>query len=336
MKSLLLSLVFIFTALFLQAHPPWGIVVDKHRNIYFPDLSHNGRGSVWKLSNDGKLTLLLKDFHAHNVSLDENGNLITAHGEENHTMIRLNKDGSMDTLIHSLDLNIFFGGNCTYTPKGEILFGLKKHIWRITKEGGKEKVSDFEFGWNQAIYADDEGNYYGPDIGNGKGKLIKITPNGEASVLADNLITKLPRGYDRHNDVLLGITKGCEGNMYIGDLAGRRIVKILDSGKVETFYTSEQDWSPTAIDFFAGDAYILEYKTSNGLGGPRIVKIAESTGKREVLLDYDKRMQEDVRQNENNMERTGSPKEEGVNLWWIIVSGAGVIALILLVRKVLS
>ena len=91
-----------------QAHPVWGIVVDPQKNIYFPDLSHNERGSVWKLDNKGKLHLMFGDFHAHNVSLDEAGNLITAHGEEEHLMLRLKKNGEIDTLILSTDIQDFF------------------------------------------------------------------------------------------------------------------------------------------------------------------------------------------------------------------------------------
>ena len=120
-----------FNFSYLSAHPSWGIVVGKNRTVYFADLFHNERGSVWKLSKDGHLELLLSDFHAHNVSLDASGNLVTAHGEGDHTMIRIKTDGSMDTLYHTLDHNQFFGGNCTFSIQGEIIFGIEKFIWKI-------------------------------------------------------------------------------------------------------------------------------------------------------------------------------------------------------------
>jgi hypothetical protein len=268
------------------AHPSWGIVVDQHRNIYFADITHNGMGSVWKLTNRGRLELLLKNFHAHNVNLDKDGNVVTAHGENNHTMIRLNSDGAMDTLCHRLNYREFSGGNCCYTPLGEIIFSAEGYLWRMDKQGERERISEHKFAWNQTIYADELGNYYAPEIGDSLGSLLKIDHSGKAQIIATNLITALDRPYNPHADILMGVTKGCDGHMYIAELAGKRIIKVLPDNQTETFYTSTDDWFPTGIDFFAGDAYILEYKDKNGHEGPRIIKVNES-GTKTVLFNYD-------------------------------------------------
>ena len=283
---ILLLLTFSISLSDTLAHPSWGIVVDKQRNIYFTDISHNGRGSVWKLTREGKLELLLSDFHAHNVSLASDGSLITAHGEENHTMVRIHPDGRKDTLYTTRDYTEFNGGSATWSPKGEILFGAKKFIWRIVN-AKKEKVSEHQFEWNQSVYVDEEGNIYGPDIGRDQGCLVKISPDGLAETLATHLITTKDGKFDPHQDVLLGITKGCDNHMYIAETAGQRIIRIVQKDEVETFYTSEADWFPTAIDFFAGDAYIMEYRfTKTGMAGPQIVKINEA-GEKSVLLNYE-------------------------------------------------
>ncbi|MAY84358.1 MAG: hypothetical protein CMP59_09530 [Flavobacteriales bacterium] len=294
---------------YTHAHPSWGIAVDDERNIYFADILHHDRGSVWRLSSEGKLELLFQDFHAHNVSLDANYNLVTAHGEmDEHFMISLNKDGSIDTLFNTNDYKKFNGGCCAYSPKNEIVFSAEHYLWRLNKNGKREKLSDHYFEWNQTVYADDNGNYYGPDIADGKGKLIRIDSNGEASVIATDLITKLERPYDKHADVLMGITKGCDGYMYIAELAGQRIIKILEEGKTQDFYISEGDWVPTGIDFFSGDAYILEYKEKNGYAGPRIIKIDESGNKSEIF-NYDE-----------YEEGNAAPlidKNKGPTNWWL-------------------
>lgn len=296
--TILLS-ISLFIPNFLRAHPSWGIVVDKHRNIYFADIMHYERGSVWKLSNTGELTLLFKDFHAHNVSLDKNGNLVTAHGEmDEHTMLRVNQSGTIDTLYHATNYLDFNGGNCTYSPKEEIIFGAGKHLWRINEKGAKERISKHKFGWNQTVYADRYGNYYAPDIGDGKGKLIKIDSHGEATIIAENLITKSERPYDKHGDILMGVTEGCDGKIYIAELAGQRIIRI-NKNSSETFYRSEGDWIPSGIDFFAGDAYILEYKQKNGNAGPRIIKVDES-GKKTIIFDYDSFEKNEIIQNSNS------------------------------------
>ena len=286
MKTRLIFVLAIALIPKLQAHPSWGISLDKHRNIYFADIGHNGMGSVWKFTNKGELKLLLSDFHAHNVNLDKAGNLITAHGEGTHTMIRILSNGQLDTLHHATNYKAFNGGNCAYTPDGEIIFGISKYIWKIGPDGKKQKVSDHRFEWNQTIYADEEDYIYGPDIGRDNGALIKIAPDGKATVIATNLISKLDRPKDKHNDVLLGITKGCDGQIYICELAGQRVVKIQENVSPITFYKSEGDWFPSAIDFFAGDAYILEFKhTSSGMEGPQLVKIDEA-GNKAVLFNY--------------------------------------------------
>lgn len=287
-KLYLICLIFILFPLLPSAHPAWGILVDKNRNVYFADIVHNGRGSVWKLSSNGELELLLSDFHAHNVNLDSKGYLVTAHGEGNHTMVRLLPHGKIDTLITTQDIYAFFGGNCTYSPSGEILFSIDNYIWIIDKEGKKRKASEHKFTWTQTICADEDGSIYAPDIGVGNGSLVKIDPNGKAETIATNLYSELDRPIDQHQDVLLGITKGCDNLIYIAETAGQRIIKVLEDGSTETFYRSDGDWFPCGIDFIAGDAYILESRFGKkGLEGPRITKLDEQ-GNKTILFEYGK------------------------------------------------
>jgi hypothetical protein len=286
MKKLILTLVLLYTVVTgSNGHPSWGIVVDKHQNIYFADIAHNEMGSVWKLTKEGKLELLLGNFHAHNVSLDKNGNIITAHGENTHTMIRLNTDGSIDTLFNTKNHKNFFGGNCTYSIGGEIIFGIEKYLWRIDDSGQRQKVSTYKFEKNQSVYCDKEGNTYGPNIEAGNGKVVKIDSQGNAVVIGENLITKLDRDYDPHQDALLGIVKN--GNhIYIAETAGQRIIKISENGQSETFYKSKGTWFPSGIDFFSNDAYILEYNFTGGIKGPRITKV-DQLGNATVVFDFE-------------------------------------------------
>ena len=55
MKRFILTFLVLIAANYyslLMAHPSWGIVVDSEENIYFADIFHNGRGSIWKLRKD--------------------------------------------------------------------------------------------------------------------------------------------------------------------------------------------------------------------------------------------------------------------------------------------
>lgn len=282
MRHLIFFLLFILASK-IHAHPAYGIIVDKHRNVYFADIHHNGIGSVWKLNNNGRLELLLSDFHAHNIALDDEGNIYTAHGEGDHTMVRISKNG-IDTLYRTFDHEHFFGGNATY-GNDEIYFGINHFVWRI-RNGKREKLSDHYLEWNQSMYVDPEGMIYATDKASYGGCIVKITPEGESEIIAKNLITKLNRPVDKHNDVILGITKGCDGYMYAAETAGRRVLKINKDGSNRSFYSPKDGWSPVGLDFFSGDAYILEYNLETN-EGPRITVIREN-GSSELLFEYGK------------------------------------------------
>ena len=283
--TLLFYFLFLYTSIW--SHPSWGIVVDSDNNIYFADIGNNGRGSVWKLYSCGEIELLLGDFHAHNVSLDANGNLITAHGEDNHTIVKRFKDGALDTLFQTRDHVQFFGGNCTYTLQNEILFCIEHYIWRLKPDGNKEKISHHYFEWNQAIFSDKEGNVYAPDKAIHDGALIKIDKDGQAKIIATNLLSTLARPRDKHNDVLLGMGKDENGAVYICENAGRRVIQINEeSGQTNTFYTSDDNWFPTGVYFHNQETYILEFRyTSSGMEGPQIVKL-DKTMHKQVLFNH--------------------------------------------------
>ncbi|GAB5399301.1 MAG: hypothetical protein Aureis2KO_08860 [Aureisphaera sp.] len=286
-------------------------------------------GSVWKYTPEGELILLLGNFHAHNVSLDSHSNVITAHGENSHTMVRLNNVGSIDTLHHSLDYREFSGGNCTYAPNGEIVFGIENKLWRINDVGVKEAVSDYRFQWNQTVYVDADGNYYGPDIGIGNGSLVKIDSEGNAETLATGLIDKHP--FDPHSDVLLGITKDAAGNLYIADTGGKRIARINEDKEVETFYTSDGLWFPTGVDFVGTTAYILENKSDNGLKGPRIIKL-DGAGNKSIVFNYETYKAEG--ENPSKQEGRENENDNDSGLWLYLISGGLLFVLLWLWRRI--
>jgi sugar lactone lactonase YvrE len=289
MKNFILLLFVAFGSVTqLNAHPAWGIQVDKNENIYFADISHNGRGTIWKLTNQGELIALLKDFHSHNVSLDKDGNLYASHSEGIQRLVKILPDGkTFETLITERGETKFWGGNTTVSKNGNVYFGIRKHIWKYNKDSSPLKFNPHQLEWNQTVFVDENENIYVPDIGVGNGTVFKLTSDGKVEKIAEDLISKLDRPKDKHNDVLLGIAKDGDGFLYIAELAGRRIIKILKNGKAETFYKSEENWLPTAITFIEDEQYILEFGTDREHIGPRIIKINKS-GKKTELLNYGK------------------------------------------------
>ncbi len=282
-------LCFLFVMAFgLQvfAHPSWGIAVDKDRNIYFADLTHNGNGTVWKLTPQGKLIALFKDFHCHKLMLDKDQNLLAEYvgkGDREMFLIRAYPDGKIDTLVRTTSRKEF-STSCDVALNGTIYFSTD-YVWSRDPFGRVRKHSNHKLYQTQTLYVDELENVYVPDKGVDNGVVIKFDRKGRVRIMATDLISKLKRPKDPHNDVLLGITKGCDGNMYVAENAGQRIIKILDNQQTETFYKSEDQWYPTGIDFFAGDAYILEYNAGGETEGPRITKIDEF-GNQSVLFHY--------------------------------------------------
>lgn len=326
-KLTILIFIGIFIVHTINAHPAWGIVVDKDKNIYFADIGHNGMGSVWKLTNKGELKLLLQNFHAHNVNLDKENNLITAHGETPHTLVRVRQNGIIDTLYHTNDFKEFFGGNCAWSANNrKIIYGLREHKYlrELDTNGTQKDIGNYEFKWNQSIYVSPDGTIYATEIGVDNGCIVKIDTNGVSSFIARDLISKLDREKDKHNDILLGITEGYDGNIYVAETAGKRIIKILNNGQNETFYKSENKWTPTAIDFSSGDAYILEFKENGKEKGPRIVKIEEG-GNKTILFNYDTYQ-------ENKVVPTAI-QNNNRNWWMFVLVGIGVLILIFQYRK---
>lgn len=283
MKNLFFLSIIFFGLLVsgLSAHPSWGIEVDRSRNIYFADLTHNGVGTI---TNKGRLIPLLRNFHAHNVNLDKDGNPVAAHGGEPWQRLVRIKNGKPETIVSVDDWQKFFGGNAAYSKRGNIFFGTKQ-IWQYRK-GKTTAFNSHKFEWIQSLYVDDEEFAYAVDKGINNGTLYRLSKNGAAEILATGLISKLEKPVDIHDVALLGITKGCDGQMYVTESVGRRVIKINYDKTSETFYESEGDWFPTGVDFFSGDAYILEYKSRGTNRGPRITKIDES-GKKTEVFNYD-------------------------------------------------
>lgn len=291
----------------LFAHPSWSIQIDSKGNIYFADIANNGRGSLWKFTKAGELQLLATDFHAHNVSLDEKGHPVSANGEGLHCMIRFTPEGR-DTLVKSYNINHFFGGNATYTSRGEVLFNIDHTLWTIDANGEKKRFHPHHLEWSQCLFVDSEGEVYAPEIGYGLGKVYHLRRNGEAVLIADSLISKTPeRNYDKHNDVLLGMAKDSEGCIYVCETAGKQIIKIHPGGNKESYYVSNSDWMPTALQFHGEYTYILEYNVEGGVFGPRVVCLS-SSGDRRVLV------------NVNTYKRKIKHVRSGVSVfWWIFL-----------------
>ena len=269
------------------AHPSYGILVGEDGTVYFADVMHLGRGALWALQSDGRLDTLERDFHAHGLAIDENGLLYAAHGEDTHLLITYLPLGERDTLIRTDDEERFFGGNWAMSPSGEVYYGIENRVWRYT-DSISEPVTDLHLEWNQSLFVDSRGRIYATEIGNANGDLWRIDLEDTTyRVVASDLITSFPgRKRREHDDVLLGIAEDPYGNIYVAETAGKRIVRVVPSGSISTFYRSKDHWFPTGVAFHNDIAYVMEVGYDSVWVGPRIVKV-DPDGDRTVLVEID-------------------------------------------------
>ena len=268
-----------------QARPSYGIAVGADGTVYFTDVLHLGRGTIWALRPNGHLDTLARDFHAHSLSLDENGILYAATGDDEHMLVTFLPNGLRDTVISTDNEEEFYGTNATISPSGEIFFGVNNHIWKCT-DTVCQKVVELRLEWNPSLYVDGRGFVYATEVGSFNGELWKIDPRDSSfRVIASDLITSFP-GRKRHinDDILLGISGDAYGNIYVAETAGRRVVCIDSLGRISTFMRSKKPWYPTGITFAKDVAYVLEYAFDSTWHGPRVVMV-EKDGDRSVLVE---------------------------------------------------
>jgi hypothetical protein len=119
------------------AHPPWGIVVNDHDQVFFCDLNRDG-GSVWRCQRDGAhLTEIVRDHHSHDLAIDAHGDLIISHlqsagdsGWESSLWRRSAETGALTALIRpTRDVHEFWADAYAVRANGSIVFATDKRLF---------------------------------------------------------------------------------------------------------------------------------------------------------------------------------------------------------------
>jgi hypothetical protein len=192
------------------------VAVDADGNVFFADFDNNrvrmvatsgiittvvGTGEAG-LSGDGGPARHARIYHPTCVSLDPQGNLFVAEGEEHHRIRMMNKEGMITTVVRNGRL---IGG--TGTAADELLSG---YVW-----------------------ADDAGNLYLVD--EARPRVFLVDANGTATAIAG---TGRP-GYSgdggpatqaQLNEPIMAIV-GRDGVVYIADAGNNLIRKVEPSGE---------------------------------------------------------------------------------------------------------
>jgi sugar lactone lactonase YvrE len=275
--SVLLGLLAI-TAGAASAHPGWGIIVGKHGQVYFTDLSH-----IWKIDTAGKLVRVVERKHTHALYLDATGYLYGEHiaYESGRNLWwssawRLAPDGVLTDVIPPTSSGGFLFSTVRDAQGNQYFYEGDPHTRKLSRiirkspdgktsilaggewghaDGRGEKarfgaVGTMVVGPNGALYLTDEGS------------VRKITPEGEVSTLASDLVRPISR-FDPASggffSRLMGIALDDAGNIYVANYGNRCVQRITPQGKVSIILKSSSlFWSPSGVTAANGYIYVLE------------------------------------------------------------------------------
>ncbi len=295
------AVALLLLAIGADAHPSWGLVVDRQGRIYFGDVDSN---SVWRTSPGGPVAQVVAGKHSHELFMDENGNLYGEHvyyDAANDKWIRslwkLTEQGQMEELL----------APTADVPRGIglLMDKLGNHYgFAISADGNQEYVlvkkapdgSLANLAGSQSGYADGKGSeakfkavqakVFGPDgaIYITDGACVRrIAMDGQVTTPGGNPLGAVEQG---EHPRLLGLTVDPSGNIYVADYEAHLIRRISPDGSVTTAFESGSLWSPSGIVMVGDALYVLEHRPESVTGflmastGPKArIRILEPGGK---------------------------------------------------------
>jgi len=247
----------------LCAHEGWGIVVDKYGQVYFSDIPTN---TIWKINHQGKLQIAVPNQHSHALIIGGDENIYGTH--ENGRIWKITADGHFTEILqpsNSFPLNLhcfiidgkgnIYSMNAKSVQSGQVKLLKRTPDGRVTTVAGSirgfkdGKGGEAQFmGIDGMAWASDSSLYLtdGPYV-------RKVTIDGLVSTIGRKL-TSESLGED-----LMGLTTTSNGDLFVADYSGRRILKINKEKKIQTFLESGNIWSPTGIAVVGKELYVFEH-----------------------------------------------------------------------------
>ncbi|MGH9754555.1 MAG: hypothetical protein ACREA2_17390 [Blastocatellia bacterium] len=132
----------------LRAHPGWGIVVDGSGQVYFADADRN---KIWRIDQQGRLEAIITGRHSHEITIDQSGSL--------------------------------YGTHLYYEPTGARWF---TSFWRMAPNSVPIDLVPATDDPPRGIglLRDAQGAIYSGDYSENKVRVIKMSPDGQITVIA--------------------------------------------------------------------------------------------------------------------------------------------------------
>ena len=269
-----ISLACLFLAVKADAHPAWGIAVDRQGQVYF-----SGLLKVWKLDTNGTLSVVRAkdDIHTHDLNVDDAGNLYGADNSYDpatkrffSALWRLTPGGEFSYLLAPTDdppegTSIWRdrAGNAYHAvnfPENKLLV-LKRtpagHVFVLA--GDSTALRNYRQGvpysWGMAFDSSDT-LYFVHDA-----NVSKIASDNTIVPLARNVLIERAAGQSGVDSPtqLFGIAVNAQGIVFVADYGNRRVLKITPEGESTTSVRAEEPWYPTGVACLGNDLYILEH-----------------------------------------------------------------------------
>lgn len=157
---------------------PTGLAFDEDGTLFVAD---NTTGSIWRVAQDGSATRFVDGLNApRHIAIDRTNNIYVANGDGR--ILRITTTGALDvfaTLPSGTPFGLTFSRNETlFVSSFET-----GHIFAINKNGTVNLFTELE-PFAEGLCFDALGYLY---VGNGyKNKIIKLHPDGEASIFLEN------------------------------------------------------------------------------------------------------------------------------------------------------
>jgi hypothetical protein len=264
-------LVFWSCALSVRAHPPSAIAVDADGKVYFA----HGNDGVFRIDEGGKLTPVSR-LAMHWMAIDLAGKFADAPDEFGEWFGRLTRKGQRPTLIScsefpcavGKDGNLYFARMHSLTIMRRAPDGKESELASREKFGIEEKrpvgVNGLACGPDGRVYIVSLENERGNPPELGEHVVYAIGMDGAIRTVAKNFITeKLPED-QRHPEVRPEYCRGLavdeKGNVFVAATGNRCVMKLsAETGEPSVVWKTQKPWTPTGVDVFKGEVYVLEF-----------------------------------------------------------------------------
>ena len=260
------SLVCLSLAGTAQAHPAWGIAVDRQGQVYFSDLK-----TIWKIDAQGKLSVFRAGGHTHDLNIDSAGNV---YGEHDFSTIWKMTPAGDFSYVQAPTGNPPRGVSI-WTDRDGNMYSVEQNnhlkretlLLRRTPGGNVSVLAGSSYGQadgkgSQAKFRNIVGMAFGPDgslyLTDGS-SVRKVTMDGTVSTLAHNVMVENASGNPAGGSSLFGIAVDAQGNVFVADYGNRRVLKIASDNQLTTLLRAEPPWFPTGVACSGNDVFVLEH-----------------------------------------------------------------------------